>query len=174
MARISRRGGAAILRRSGRKMSVWLGVTSITPTVLASNTVAVFEIASNASLRLAALQGHIARTRGRILCTAQSGTTDPVAVWGIGVFDDGLTVATAFPSPASEPRDPYHAWGGIFGLLTNADATAQANIMEIDSKGKRRYDSSSRVVLVVENLASGHSIEVYFDIEILVIPDQGR
>ncbi len=45
--------------------------------------------------------------------------------------------------------------------------------MTIDSKGKRRYTNSDRIVLVLEGVASAHTGLVMSDFDVLVIPDQG-
>ncbi len=160
-------------RSSGRKTSVWLGAISNTPTTVASATAVALELVSNTSLTAIGFQGYLARTRGRILGTPSAADTDPMVAWGIGVFDVGLTVAAQFPSPTSEPRDPYFAWGSIYtGGKVTADAR-EGNTQIVDSKGKRRYNDSDRVMLILEGVVSAHTSLVFFDFDVLIIPDQG-
>ena len=163
------------VRSSGRKLSVWGGVSSATPSSVTTSAFVAVEVLSNTGLTAIGLQGHIARTRGRIMGSPATAGQDPVVAYGIGVFDIGLTVATQFPSPVTEPRDPYMAWGFLYcGGAVAFDIPGPGNVMEIDSKGKRRYNDSDRVMLVIEGVGSGHTSLVYFDIDVLVIPDQGR
>ena len=164
----------SFVRSSGRKTSIWVGATNSTPTSVATATAVVEVITTNAVLTAIGFQGHIARTRGRMTVTPASAGTDPMVAWGIGVFDAGLTTAADFPSPLSEPRDPYMAWGAVYGgspVLFEANA---GNTMVIDSKGKRRYNDSDNIVLVLEGAASGHTALVMSDFDVLIIPDQGR
>ncbi len=160
-------------RSSGRKMSIWGGVSSATPSSVASGVFAIVEVLGNAGLTAIGLQGHIARTRGMIAVRPNAAAEDPAVVFGIGVFDIGLTVASQFPDPLLEPRDPYMAWGYVYGGSNLTFNMTGANILRIDSKGKRRYNDSDRVMLVVREVGSGHTALVYHDVDVLVIPDQG-
>ncbi len=160
-------------RSSGRKTSVWVGATNGTPTSVATATVVVEEITSNAILTAIGFQGYIARTRGRIIVTPASAGTDPMVAWGIGVFDVGLTVAAQFPLPVSESRDSYFVWGAVYGGSSTLFDVPAGNFMTVDSKGKRRYTNSDRIMLVLEGVASGHTALVMSDFDVLVIPDQG-
>ena len=167
IVRRSVRGG------SGRKLSIWLGASSISPQTLTISLFVAVELVSNASLTAVGFQGHIARTRGFVGATPGTLNQDPLVAWGVGVFDVGLTVASQFPDPLLEPRDPYFAWGLVFAgapALLEMDA---GNVMRIDSKGKRRYNDSDRVMLILREVGSGHTAVAYFDVDVLVIPDQG-
>ncbi len=160
-------------RSSGRKTSVWVGATNAVPTTVASATAVVEEIVSNAILTAIGFQGYIARTRGRMTVTPAGAGQDPLIAWGIGVFDAGLTTAADFPLPVSESRDPYFAWGAVYGGASTVFDAHAGNTMTIDSKGKRRYTNSDRIVLVLEGVASAHTGLVMSDFDVLVIPDQG-
>ena len=160
--------------RSGRKTSVWVGATNLTPTSVATATAVAEVVVTNAVLTAVGFQGHIARTRGRITVTPASAGTDPLVAWGIGVFDSGLTTAADFPSPVTESRDPYMAWGAVYGGSSTLFDAVAGNLMMIDSKGKRRYNDNDNVVLVLEGVASGHTALVMSDFDVLIIPDQGR
>ncbi len=108
---------STVRRQSGRKMALWCTATSITPTTLASATSVVFEICAAATIQAIGQQGHIARSRGRVIGRAATGGQDPIAVWGLGLFTTGLTTAAAFPQPGTETREPYFAWGALLILL---------------------------------------------------------
>jgi len=169
--------GQRVVRRSfrgkGRKLSIWGGVSSATPTTVVSGAFADVEVLGNAGLTAIGLQGHIARTRGMLWGRSATPAEDPLVAFGIGVFDIGLTVAAQFPDPVTEPRDPYFAWGLLYcGSAVAFDVTG-ANMVKVDSKGKRRYNDSDRVMLVLRGVGSGHTALVYFDMDVLVIPDQG-
>ncbi len=159
-------------RSSGRKTSIWVGATNSTPTSVGTATQVAEVIVSNAVLTAIGFQGYIARTRGRIIVTPASAGTDPMVAWGIGVFDAGLT-GTVFPSPVSDPRDPFMAWGAVYGGSSTLFDAAAGNTMSVDSKGKRRYNDSDRVMLVLEGVGSGHTALVMSDFDVLIIPDQG-
>ncbi len=160
-------------RSSGRKLSVWLGASGATPLSIASGTFAFVEMVSNASLTAVGFQGHLARTRGFIACRPNTAAQDPMITWGLGVFDIGLTVASQFPDPAIEPRDPYFAWGAVYGGSSTLFDIRGGQTMRVDSKGKRRYLDSDRIVLVVREVGSGHTALAHFDFDMLIIPDQG-
>ena len=102
--------------------------------------------------------------------------TDPVARFGIGVFTEGLVTAANFPSPVTDSPDVYLAFGSILGIGSSSFTGAGdgAGFRMIDSKGRRRWDNTDRIVLVVEEVTSGHSINIMFDFDLLFIPDQGR
>ncbi len=108
------------------------------------------------------------------MCSPASDATDPLVIFGVGVFNDGLTTAAAFPQPDDEEVDPYMAWGMLFGQSNLAFATRPGGFMAIDSKGKRRFDSDDRIVLLLKGVASGHTALVQLSVFCLVIPDQGR
>ncbi len=169
-ANISRSTGGRF-PRSNRKTSVWAGSTTATPIAVASGAIVATTIVSAAVLQAIGFQGYIARTRGRVVAVPDVGTEDPVVTWAVGVFSDNLTT---FPGPSSQTREPYFAWGTLFALSNVADSLAgPAQVMEIDSKGKRRFIEDQKIVMVVEGAASGHAAEFFFDAECLLIPDQG-
>ena len=168
----SRRGGA-VIRSSGRKTSVWAGATSSTPTAVTSDTAVVIELVPTASLVAIGIQGYIARTRGQIQGTAASAGSDPMVLWGVGVFNEGLTTAAAFPQLDDETREPYFAWGSLFCQSAVAFEVQPGGHMQIDSKGRRRFQDDERVVLMLKGLASGHTANIMFDVDVLIIPDQG-
>ncbi len=173
--RIVRPRSGFIRGGSRRKQSVWTGVHSTTPTSVASDTPIVIEVASSAViLAFGGAEGHIARTRGRIIATAATGAQDPALIWGVGVFDEGLTTATAFPQPDDETLEPYFAWGMCFGQTDIALATRPGSVMDIDSKAKRRYGDTDRIILMLKGVASGHTLSVQFQVICLLIKDQGR
>ena len=142
-----RRSGnrSSFKRSSGRKMSGWAGVTSATPSTIASAGTLVVEVVSAAVLAEVGIQGYIARTRGWIGVLPSTQGDDPIVTFGIGVFNSGQ--ATGLPLPASETRDPYMAWGAVFGGTATSDNMTAGNIIRIDSKGKRRFDADDRVIL---------------------------
>ncbi len=146
----------------------------MSPITVASGTFAFSVLVTNVALTSIGFQGHIARTRGFVAARPTTAAQDPILTWGIGLFDVGLTVASQFPDPLLEPRDPYFAWGAVYGGNAALFDMSAAQIMRVDSKGKRRYNDSDRVVLVLREAGSGHSIEVYADLDVLVIPDQGK
>ncbi len=161
------------VRSSGRKLSIWLGASSISSQSLATSAFAAVEIVANASLTAVGFQGHIARTRGFLSGRPATALQDPIFTWGLGVFDIGLTVATQFPDPLLEPRDPYFAWGMVYAGSPELFKINAGQTMRVDSKGKRRYNDSDRVMLVLREVGSGHTALAYFDLDVLVIPDQG-
>jgi len=152
---------------------VWVGATSAAPSSVATATAVAVEIVANATMLAIGQQGYLARTRGFILATPASANSDPVVNWGIGIFDTGLTTAAAFPSPVTDSRDPYFAWGALYaGGAVPFDALT-GNHMRVDSKGRRRFENTERVMLVLEGQGSGHTALVFFDFDVLLIPDQG-
>ncbi len=157
----------------GRKLSIWLGGSQVTPAQVPSGTLVAVELVANASLTAVGFQGHIARTRGYIAGRPETAAQDPVISWGIGVFDVGLTVAANFPDPTLEPRDPYFAWGGLYCGAAVLFNIAGGNIQHVDSKGKRRYNDSDRIMLVMKERGSSHTALIDNDFDVLVIPDQG-
>ncbi len=162
------------VRGSGRKLSIWLGATTITPTSVTTGSFVAVELVSNTNLTAVGFQGHIARTRGFVAGRPGTAGQDPQITWGLGVFDIGLTVAANFPDPLLEPRDPYFAWGSVFCGSDVVFAISGGQTMRVDSKGKRRYNDADRVMLVLREVGSTHTAVIHFDLDVLVIPDQGK
>ncbi len=173
MARIASRRGGAVIRSSARKNRSWVGATSSTPQSVATDTAVVVEIASAATIDAVGRQGHIVRTRGSIQCRANTGAEDPMVLWAIGLFHDGLTTAASFPQPDDETREPYFAWGAAYGQTGVAFEVQPGGHVIIDSKAKRRFQSDDRVVLLLKGMASGHTALIMFDVDVLLVLDQG-
>ena len=174
MANRQIRGRAAgSFRSSVRKTSIWAGAFTNTPTSVPSNTVVAQELVPLATLASIGEQGYIARTRGVIVASVATTMQDPVVIWGIGVFPAGLVTAANFPDPRTS-RESFFAFGG---LIAQSNLTFEAHVggmILVDSKGKRRWNADDRIVLILAGATSGHTGLVQFDIDMLVIPDQGR
>ena len=168
---LRRSKGRSIPQKSRRRTSIWVGTTTIVPTGVSSGAVAIVEVASQVLLSAIGVQGHIARTRARLLSKVTTVDQDPVIGWGIGVFPEGMNVATQCPSVLNDTRESYFAWGVMFALSDGLFTVREAAIMPVDSRGKRRYDNDDRIVLFLEGGATGHGASVFFDIACLVIPD---
>jgi len=162
------RGGFS---RRPKKAAFWQGAASIAPTTIAGGASAIFDVVPN-SIMNGVLQGRIERLRYRIVVVPTTAGQDPIVEFGVGVFNLAATAAAELPTALQ--LEAWMAMGQVFAMgpaigSTTAGPGTNA-VLDGDVRSKRRFDAQDHLVVRFDEVTI-HSVELYFWILALVIPD---
>jgi len=118
------------------------------------------------------LQGRIERLRYRIVVVPTTAGQDPIVEFGVGVFNLAATAAAELPTALQ--LEAWMAMGQVFAMgpaigSTTAGPGTNA-VLDGDVRSKRRFDAQDHLVVRFDEVTI-HSVELYFWILALVIPD---
>ena len=155
-------------RRLGRPNRGWAGFNSTGFTTVAASSKVLLTSSSPSNL---GIDETILRTVG-VICVKsdqQAQSEDQLGAFGfIRVTDVAAGIGiTAVPGPVTDTGDDgwyvYVPFTNHFKFLTAAGVdTIGSNIIQFDSKAKRRVEDGTTLAVVVENASASHGFQIVF------------